>query len=102
MRIPPLIALAATVPLCAAQAADPPARLGLCAGCHGERGIAASAEIPNLAGQNLPYLRQAMRQYRSGARDAAAMRAAVGMLSEAELDRILQWYAAQPPREPPP
>jgi hypothetical protein len=33
---------------------------------------------------------------RSGARDVAAMRAAIGMLGKPELDDILQWYAAQP------
>ena len=74
----------------------PPPKLGLCASCHGERGIASAATIPNLAGQNLDYLRNALLQYRSGARDVPAMRAATAMLGSAELERILQWYAAQP------
>ena len=83
--------------LCAHAAAQtPPQRLGLCASCHGERGIAATTSLPNLAGQNLDYLRSAVEQYRSGARDIAAMRAALGMVSKSELDAILQWYAAQP------
>jgi cytochrome c553 len=81
---------------------EPPRHLGLCATCHGQRGIANVATIPNLAGQNLPYLREALRQYHSGARDHAAMRAAIGMLSEDELDRILRWYATQPRGEPAP
>ena len=79
-----------------AQAAAPvPQRLGLCAACHGERGIATGQTIPNLAGQNLDYLRNALIQYQSGARDVAAMRAAAAMLNAAELDQILTWYAAQ-------
>jgi len=81
----------------AAAAETPPQRLGLCAACHGERGIATGRTIPNLAGQNLEYLRLALAQYRSGARDVAAMRAAVSMIDAAELDRILEWYAAQSP-----
>jgi cytochrome c553 len=88
---PLLLALCASA---AVQAA--PQRLGLCASCHGERGIATAPALPNLAGQNLDYLRSAIEQYRSGARDVAAMRAAIGMLGKPELDDILQWYAAQP------
>jgi cytochrome c553 len=83
--------------LCAsATAQTPPQRLGLCASCHGERGIATARSMPNLAGQNPDYLRSAIEQYRSGARDIAAMRAAIGMVSTPELEDILQWYAAQP------
>jgi cytochrome c553 len=83
--------------LCATAAAQtPPQRLGLCASCHGEHGIATATSLPNLAGQNIDYLRNAIEQYRSGARDVAAMRAVLGMLSSAETDEILQWYAAQP------
>ena len=75
----------------------PPQRLGLCAACHGERGVATGKTIPNLAGQNLDYLRLALVQYQSGARDVAAMRAAAGMLNATELDQVLQWYSAQRP-----
>jgi cytochrome c553 len=80
----------------AASAQTPPSRLGLCAACHGERGVATVKNLPNLAGQNLDYLRSAIGQYRSGARDVSAMRAALGMVNNAEADAILQWYAAQP------
>jgi cytochrome c553 len=93
MRLSPAIALAATVLTCSANAAEKPARLGLCASCHGEDGRAVAPLTPNLAGQNLDYLRSAIKQYQSGARDVAAMRAAAGMLSPAELERVLAWYA---------
>jgi cytochrome c553 len=95
-----LLALAATVAAFstnAQPAAQPaPQRLGLCAACHGERGIASGPSIPNLAGQNLDYLRNALVQYQSGARDVPAMRAAAAMLNAADLDQVLRWYAAQP------
>lgn len=81
-----------------ANAADKPQRLGLCASCHGESGHASSAEIPNLAGQNLAYLRSAIAQYKSGKRDFPAMRAALGMLNAQEIDAILRWYAEQSPQ----
>jgi cytochrome c553 len=95
-RIAIALALASAAALAApVDTHTPPQRLGLCAACHGERGIAGAKTIPNLAGQNLDYLRNALLQYQSGARDVAAMRAAVGMLNASELDRVLQWYAAQ-------
>ena len=98
MRLPCSLALAAILNFCvsAASAADKPARLGLCASCHGEDGRALAPVTPNLAGQNLDYLRSAVRQYQSRARDVPVMRAALGMLGAADLDRVLVWYAQAP------
>ena len=90
------------VPIAAPHAQAAPQRLGLCAACHGERGIAMAKDVPNLAAQNLDYLRGAIEQYRSGARDVAAMRVSIGMVSAAEIDAILQWYSAQSPPSPTP
>jgi cytochrome c553 len=81
---------------CVAAPPARPARLGLCAACHGSDGIAVVPGAPNLAGQRLDYLRDAMAQYRDGRRDVAAMRAAIGPLSAAELEQLARWYAAQP------
>ncbi|MDE2179012.1 MAG: c-type cytochrome [Xanthomonadaceae bacterium] len=78
----------------------PPARLGLCAACHGSNGIATLPGVPNLAGQRLDYLRQALADYRSGRRDVAPMRAATGPLSTRELDQLAAWYASRPPCAP--
>jgi cytochrome c553 len=88
--------LAAAMPVFAAGPARP-ARLGLCAACHGETGLAQMAGAPNLAGQRLDYLRNALKQYRDGRRDAAVMRAAIGPVSDAELDALARWYSAQSP-----
>lgn len=81
-----------------AQTVPPkPSRLGLCAACHGETGVAVVPGAPNLAGQRLDYLRAALKQYRDGHRDVPVMRAAIGPLSNAELDAVLRWYSAQTP-----
>ena len=94
-----LFALATTIltlaSACSAHAVDAPQRLGLCASCHGRHGVATMPAIPNLAGQNLDYLRSALQQYLTGARDVPAMRTAAGMLNARELDDVLAWYAAQ-------
>ena len=78
-----------------AQAPATPARLGLCAACHGETGHANMPGVPNLAGQQLDYLRDALKQYRDGRRNVAVMRAAIGPLNDAELDALARWYNMQ-------
>jgi cytochrome c553 len=81
-----------------AQTAPPrPSRLGLCAACHGETGMAVMPGAPNLAGQRLDYLRTALQHYRDGSRDVPVMRAAIGPLSAAELDAVARWYSVQIP-----
>ena len=84
-----------------AMAATPPkpARLGLCAACHGEAGMAQIPGAPNLAGQKLDYLREALKQYRDGRRNAPLMKAALGPVSETDLDALAQWYSAQAPAQ---
>lgn len=98
MRLSIYCAFTALVFLPAAWADTPPkpSKIGLCASCHGETGLASAPDIPNLAGQNLAYLRSAIAQYESGRRDFPAMRAALGMLNATEVDSILVWYAQQP------
>jgi DmsE family decaheme c-type cytochrome len=44
---------------------------GLCAGCHGERGISIVPAWPSLAGQDSLYLANAIRAYKHGARTKA-------------------------------
>jgi cytochrome c553 len=95
--------LAATLPVLAQSqsAMPPPSRLGLCAACHGANGYASQPGVPNLAGQRLDYLRSALKQYRDGSRNVALMRAAIGPVSDAELDALARWYSAQPPQAVP-
>ncbi len=79
-------------------AMSPPSRLGLCAACHGPTGHASVPGVPNLAGQRLDYLRDALSQYRDGRRNLPLMRAAIGPVSAVELDAIARWYSAQSPQ----
>lgn len=88
---------AGSLSMAQAAAPAPPSRLGLCAACHGTQGHARVPGVPNLAGQRLDYLRDALRQYRDGRRDVPVMRTAVGPLSEPELDALATWYSEQAP-----
>ena len=92
--------LLAALPLAAAQAATPPAQLGLCAACHGEDGFARIPGAPNLAGQPYEYLLQALRAYHDGERNVAVMRAAAGPLTDKDMQALARWYAAQLPCNP--
>jgi cytochrome c553 len=95
MRIFLIAALCLAASPSLAQSASRPGRLGLCAACHGETGQAHMPGVPNLAGQRLDYLRDALKQYRDGRRDVPMMRAAIGPLNAAELDALARWYSAQ-------
>ncbi len=79
-----------------ATSLTPPAKLGLCASCHNEDGMATLPAHPHLAGQDAAYLRLALAKYKSGERDHAPMRAAVSALTQADLDRIVDYYSALP------
>jgi cytochrome c553 len=95
------LCLSAAIPALAQSPAAtpaPPSRLGLCAACHGETGHASMPGVPNLAGQQLDYLRSALKQYRDGRRDVPLMRAAIGPVSAADLDALARWYSAQSPQ----
>jgi cytochrome c553 len=98
-----LIAVLLLVAALSADAQSPttapmqPTRLGLCAACHGVTGQASMPGAPNLAGQQMDYLRNALKQYRDGRRDVPLMRAAIGPVSDAELDVLARWYSAQSP-----
>jgi len=94
---PASLALTALLFATAAHAQPPkPTRLGLCAACHGENGVANVKGVPHLAAQDRDYLAAALHQYRSGERQAAPMRVAAGALSDRDIDELADWYAAQP------
>ena len=73
-----------------------PAKLGLCAACHGENGISRVAGTPHLAGQNEAYLRKALNDYRSGARKVAPMSSIANQLQPKDIAALSKWYATQP------
>ncbi len=92
-----MLVLASTVPAAAStpHAPERPRRLGMCAACHGEKGIARVPGVPNLAGQRRAYLLHALQQYRDGQRSNAEMRAAAGPLSDTDLQQLAQWFSSQ-------
>lgn len=75
-----------------------PARLGLCASCHGRDGLAIAADAPDLAGRDREQLLDAMQAYLDGRREHGPMRAMLGPIRPAERELLADWFAAQPAR----
>ncbi|MFQ5755312.1 MAG: c-type cytochrome [Acidiferrobacterales bacterium] len=71
-----------------------------CAGCHGEDGNSTDPATPSLAGQDAQYLAKAMRSYKDGTRDHAAMKSTVASLTGTDIDNLSAFYASQEPKAP--
>lgn len=76
--------------------ANKPAKLGLCAACHGENGISRITGTPHLAGQDEAYLKKSLNDYRSGARKVAPMSSIANQLQPKDIAEFAKWYASQP------
>src|ERR1700674_3974677 len=72
-----------------------------CASCHGVSGRSISPTFPNLAGQTAPYLQTQLHAFRDQTRadpDALAyMWGMASQLSDATIEAISIYYAAQAP-----
>ncbi len=67
-----------------------------CANCHGESGISRYPEVPNLAGQNVVYLRNQIDAFGTGKRKNEFMQGMVKMLDERSRQAIAHYYAVSP------
>lgn len=71
-----------------------------CIGCHGVDGNSINPAIPNLAGQNGPYLEKVLLAYHGGQRKNGAMRAALATLQPKDLRDLAAYFASQEPHAP--
>ncbi len=67
-----------------------------CQQCHGENGVAQTAQWPTLAGQHESYLLQALSQYKSGARESLIMKPMVASLDQETIDALAAYFSTQP------
>jgi cytochrome c553 len=88
-------ALLAAGPALAGDAATPE-KVTVCAACHGADGKAMQPVYPHLAGQYASYLEQALREYRAGTRKNPIMGAQAATLTDADIEQLAAYYAAQP------
>jgi cytochrome subunit of sulfide dehydrogenase len=81
-------------PMSSARSAEAPPGAASCSGCHAARPDVQSA-IPRLNGRNAGEIVQQMAAFRSGQRPATIMDQIAKGYSEAEVQAIADWYAAQ-------
>lgn len=72
---------------------------GVCAGCHGPRGVSASEDYPDLAGQNAMYIMSSLMAYRTRARDLPAMNDVASRLSDQDIADVAAFYDSLTPSE---
>ncbi|SFK48209.1 c-type cytochrome [Methylocapsa palsarum] len=69
-----------------------------CAPCHGADGVSRSGAVPNLAGQNEPYLLNQLRAFHTGKRAHKEMRYMSRNMTEQEMEAIAAYFSSLPPR----
>lgn len=66
-----------------------------CVACHGDTGVSAAADFPNLAGQHYGYLVRVLHDYKTGARKNPIMAAQVANLKRNDIADLSAFYASQ-------
>jgi len=66
-----------------------------CVACHGTNGRGTAPTFPNINGQHANYMYDQLQRYRKGERVNIIMNEQVKLLSNAELDLLARYYAAQ-------
>src|SRR6185437_15250721 len=89
-----LIALLAWSSAAGAQSIEPPAGAVACSGCH-PANAGVDTTVPRLAGRNADEITAAMRHFRAGDRASTVMGRIAKGFSDAEIQAIAAWYAAQ-------
>ncbi len=79
-----------------AQALNLRALAATCANCHGTQGAAVpNAAVPGLAGLPASYTVEQMKAFKAGTRPATVMHQLAKGYSDAQIDAIAAYYAAQ-------
>jgi cytochrome c553 len=78
------------------QILRPPAHIEACSPCHGIDGIARDVEVPHLAGQNIVYLYNQLRAFRSGQRKHKEMNYMSRTMTAGEMESLADYFASLP------
>jgi cytochrome c553 len=64
-----------------------------CIACHGKEGISIAPTYPNLACQKEQYLVNAIKDYKSGARNNPMMKPMVASLSDSDVENLAAFFS---------
>lgn len=79
---------------CAAENVNGRNWAATCTGCHGTNGYSQGG-MPNLAGLQKAYIVNAMREFKTGAREATVMHQHAKGYTDEQIERIAEFFAAQ-------
>jgi cytochrome c553 len=68
-----------------------------CRTCHGTNGVGITADFPTISGQHRDYIVRALLDYKKGGRKNPIMQPQVAALTNADIEALAAWYAAQTP-----
>ena len=88
-------ALLCAAPGALAQDSDGRKLAAACAICHGTDGRAVTKDLVPLAGLPREHLASQMRAFRDGSRTATVMHQIAKGYSDAQIDALAAWFAAQ-------
>ncbi len=96
MRLSLLVAVfaGAIVPASVAMAADMPAGVAACSGCHAVSRT-VDTPVPRLLGRKAEDISFAMREYKAGTRPATVMGRLAKGFSDDEIAAMASWFAGQ-------
>lgn len=66
-----------------------------CAICHGTNGKAVTGDVVSLAGRSRDQIASEMRAFRDGQRSATVMHQIAKGYTDAQIDALAAWFAAQ-------
>ena len=75
-------------------------RLATCLACHGEKGISQTAEVPSLAGMPALFTLIQLHLFRSQMRKVEIMNDVARGMSDDDLRKFSEYFAALPPPKP--
>jgi len=96
----PLLLLAAFSEKALAGVEEGRAKAQSCVACHGPDGNSANPLIPSLSGQPKQFIVSALFQFREGKRKAEPMTGIAANLSNADMNDLAAYFAAQPAAAP--
>jgi cytochrome c553 len=66
-----------------------------CKACHGEAGVSASPDFPNIAGQHADYITAVLNHYKNGKRKNPIMQGQVANLTQKDILDLAAYYSKQ-------
>jgi len=75
-------------------AQKPPARVAMCAACHGPNGNSVLKDMPSIAGQPKVFIENQLVLIREGMRDIPQMKGVLDNVPDTELTELATYYSA--------